>query len=139
MDGSDFIEGEEAPRPIFEFMYNYVDQDNFKKYFRLIMIVCVYLFMRTWYTNFAKQKEIQRKLEEDKLYKEEKAKREQEEKEQKIENVEQEAQSFGWGKTTRRNVKRQEQILEEKIKEVNEANQSAYDAAEDHDIDDLLE
>lgn len=139
MDPQELLDSQEPPKPIFEFIYNYVDKDDFKKYFRLIVIVCVYIFARSWYTNFAKTREIRKKLEEDNLLQLKRENNEIEPKDQSYEELELGAQSFGWGKTTRRNVKRQEQILEEKLLELTQAQQTAYNAAEDHDIDDLLE
>lgn len=127
------------PEPIFNFIYNYIDQDQFKKYFRLVVIVCVYLFFRTWYTNWAKTKEIARRIEEDNK----KAQTRKEEKEaeanEKFEKLDEESKTFGWGKATRRNVKRQKHLLNEAAETIQALEQSAYDAAEDHDIEDLLE
>lgn len=135
----DHTETVPEPEPIFNFIYNYIDQDQFKKYFRLVVIVCVYLFFRTWYTNWAKTKEIARRIEEDNK----KAQTRKEEKEaeanEKFEKLDEESKTFGWGKATRRNVKRQEHLLNEAAETIQALEQSAYDAAEDHDIEDLLE
>ena len=120
---------------LLDFIDNNLDKKNIQKYLRLIVIVCVYLSVRTWYTNWTKQRQVRRQLELDK--------KEQEHDTQladsKIKKFENEAQSFGWGKTTRRNVKRQEKALAEATAALSEAHQTAYDAAEDHDIEDLLE
>lgn len=128
-----------APKPIFNFVYNYVDESQFKKYFRLVVVVCVYIFFRTWYTNWAKTKEIARRIEEDNRLAETKQEREDNEVKEKFEKLDNEAATFGWGKATRRNVKRQEHILTEAAERIRDLEQSAYDAAEDHDIEDLLE
>ncbi|QEL57995.1 hypothetical protein CJJ09_000025 [Candidozyma auris] len=58
---------------------------------------------------------------------------------EKFEKLDEESKTFGWGKATRRNVKRQEHLLNEAAETIQASEQSAYDAAEDHDIEDLLE
>ncbi|PSK33794.1 hypothetical protein C7M61_005138 [Candidozyma pseudohaemuli] len=129
----------DEPQPIFNFIYKYVDEEQFKKYFRLIIIVCVYLFFRTWYTNWAKTKEIARRIEEDNRLAEARKEEKENEATEKFELLDNEAATFGWGKATRRNVKRQEHVLNEAAEQLRAAEQSTYDAAEDHDIEDLLE
>lgn len=129
----------DEPQPIFNFIYKYVDEEQFKKYFRLIIIVCVYLFFRTWYTNWAKTKEIARRIEEDNRLTEARKSEREAEATEKFELLDNEAATFGWGKATRRNVKRQEHVLNEAAEQLRAAEQSTYDAAEDHDIEDLLE
>ncbi|PVH17094.1 uncharacterized protein CXQ87_004655 [Candidozyma duobushaemuli] len=129
----------DEPQPIFNFIYKYVDEEQFKKYFRLIIIVCVYLFFRTWYTNWAKTKEIARRIEEDNRLAEARKSEREAEATEKFESLDNEAATFGWGKATRRNVKRQEHVLNEAAEQLRAAEQSTYDAAEDHDIEDLLE
>lgn len=126
-------------KPVFNFIYQYVDEDQFKKYFRLVIIVCVYLFFRTWYTNWAKTHEIARRIEEDNRLAANGKAQEEEEILEKFELLDNEAATFGWGKATRRNVKRQEHVLTEAAEQLRAAEQSTYDAAEDHDIEDLLE
>lgn len=133
MDGSDQTE---VP---FAFIYNYVEKDSFHKYLRLTIIVCFYVLARTYYSSYAKNKEISRKLEEDKIEKETRKEREQAKVEDEMTKLDEEARTFGWGKTTRRNVKRQTRELEDRVEELREYHQGTYDAAEDHDIDDLLE
>lgn len=129
----------DEPQPIFNFIYKYVDEEQFKKYFRLIIIVCVYLFFRTWYTNWAKTKEIARRIEEDNRLAEARKNEKEAEATEKFELLDNDAATFGWGKATRRNVKRQEHVLNEAAEQLRAAEQSTYDAAEDHDIEDLLE
>lgn len=129
----------DAPEPPFQFIYNYVDKDDFIKYLRLTVFVCLYVFARGYYANWSKAKQIKRQIDIDNKEKaEEKAMKEKASNE-KLEKLDEEAETFGWGKATRRRVKRQEQELEAKIQEVRDYNQSAYDAAEDHDIEDLLQ
>lgn len=127
------------PAPVFEFLYNYVEKDTLHKYLRLTVIVCIYLFVRTYYTNWSKQKQVRRQLDLDKKEKEMDAERKEQKEQEKIEKLDAEAKTFGWGKTTRRNVKKQEQALTEATEALRDQYQGAYDAAEDHDIDDLLE
>lgn len=74
--------------------------------------------------------------EKEKLEKPEKERKAREEGQQKLEK---EAASFGWGKKTRRNIKVSQSVLDDQLMEVRERHQTAYDAAEDHDIDELLE
>lgn len=104
-----------------------------------MIIVCVYLFFRTWYTNWAKTKEIADRIAEDNRLAEEKKNQKETETTEKFEELDKEASTFGWGKATRRNVKRQEHVLNEAAERLREQEQSTYDAAEDHDIEDLLE
>lgn len=130
---------DEKPEPPFQFIYNYVDQDTFTKYLRLTIIVCIYIFLRGYYSNWSKQRQVKNQIDLDNKLKAEEKKREEQKEEEKLENLDNEAKSFGWGKATRRNVKRQEKILQDAAEEIRERKQTAYDAAEDHDIDDLLE
>lgn len=55
------------------------------------------------------------------------------------ESLEKEANEFGWGKKTRKNVKTTQAVLEQLAEETRQRHQSAYDAQEDADIEDLLE
>lgn len=133
------MDSEPQPAPMFEFLYDYVDKDNLQKYLRLTVIVCLYLFIRTYYTNWSKQRQVRRQLDLDKKEQEIDAEYKEQKKQEKFEKLEAEAKTFGWGKTTRRNVKKQEQALADATEALRESHQGAYDAAEDHDIEDLLE
>ncbi|CAN3373626.1 hypothetical protein DIURU_000570 [Diutina rugosa] len=124
---------------MFEFVYNYVEPEKFKQYFRLFLFIVVYIMFRGYYSNWAKQRQVKAQLEQDKREAEEKPERERQEREAQLQKIEEEAQSFGWGKQTRSKAKRNEAILQEAVAELRERNQSAYDAAEDHDIEELLE
>lgn len=128
-----------TPAPIFEFIYNYVYRDTFQKYLRLTVIVCLYLFIRTYYTNWSKQRQVRRQLALSKKEAELDAEYKEKKKQENLQRLENEAKTFGWGKTTRRNVKKQEQELANITEALREKHQGAYDAAEDHDIEDLLE
>lgn len=127
------------PEPPFQFIYNYVDKDTLHKYLRLTIIVCLYIFARGYYSNWSKQRQVRNQLDLDNKLKAQEKQKKQEEEEQKFDQLDDEAKSFGWGKATRRKVKRQEKILQDAAEEIRENNQSSYDAAEDHDIEDLLE
>lgn len=128
-----------TPEPPFQFIYNYVDKDNLHKYLRLTIIVCLYIFVRGYYSNWSKQRQVRNQIDLDNKMKEQEKERKQREGEEKIEKLDEEAKTFGWGKATRRKVKRQEKILQDAAEEAREYHQGLYDAAEDHDIDDLLE
>ncbi|KAK6456493.1 uncharacterized protein RJT20DRAFT_135245 [Scheffersomyces xylosifermentans] len=123
-----------------EFLDDYVkDRDSFIKYLRLVVFVCFYLIARQYYTKYATEKLAQKQHAEDQreaALKPEKEKREKEELEEKLRK---EAKTFGWGKRTRKNVKNTEATLQEAAEELRQRHQTAYDAAEDHDIEDLLE
>lgn len=127
------------PEPPFNFIYNYVDKDTLHKYLRLTIIVCLYVFARGYYTNWSKQKQVRHQIDLDNKMKAEEKKRKEQEAEEKLEKLDDEAKTFGWGKATRRKVKHQERVLQDAAEELRESHQSAYDAAEDHDIEDLLE
>lgn len=124
---------------MFEFIYDYVERETFIKYFRLTVVVSVYILARKLYSNFAKDALIKRQIAIDEKEKLEKPAKEQAKLEEREKKLEAEAKSFGWGKKTRRNVKLQEKVLNDTIDELRFREQGAYDAAEDHDIEDLLE
>lgn len=125
--------------PPFQFIYNYVDSEQLHKYLRLTIVVCIYVFARGYYQTWAKQKHIKTQLELDRKEKEQDAERKEKQAAETLEKLDQEAKTFGWGKATRRKVKRQEQALKDAAELLRDHHQGAYDAAEDHDIDDLLE
>ncbi|KAG7193205.1 uncharacterized protein KQ657_000965 [Scheffersomyces spartinae] len=124
---------------MFEFIYNYVDKEEFTKYLRLTIVISFYFFCRHYYTKWATQHQIKRQIAMDNQEKLEKPEREKKEREAEQKRLEDEAASFGWGKKTRRNLKVSEAVLNDQLMQVRERHQSAYDAAEDHDIEDLLE
>lgn len=124
---------------MFEIIFEYVEEDKFYKYFRLLIIVGMYMFFRRIYTEYAKQSQIKRQIAIDEQEKLEKPAKEERERAEKKEALESEAASFGWGKKTRKNVKLQETILQQESEDLRQRYQSSYDAAEDHDIEDLLE
>lgn len=131
----------ENPAAPLDFIYEYVDKDTFKKYFRLVIIVCIYVFVRGYYSTYAKQRQIRRQLDLDSKEKERAASKEAslDDAKKELEDVDEKNLGFGWGKATRRKVKTQEKVMQITEEEVRKRKQTAYDAAEDHDIDHLLE
>ncbi|CUS22336.1 LAQU0S05e03092g1_1 [Lachancea quebecensis] len=101
---------------------------------RLVIIVGGYLLFRN-----LTQKHLAKKQLEQKLRKSEEAKAAEKQKElvadpQDDETIQDNA--FGWGNKTRKRVKRQEKILEERLQELEKLQGSQDD---DKDIEDLLE
>ncbi|EMG48503.1 PGA2 Processing of GAS1 and ALP protein 2 [Candida maltosa Xu316] len=123
----------------FDEIYDYVEKDTFMKYFRLFLVVCTYLIFRKYYSSWAVKKQTQAQYAQDERELAEKSARDAREKKETIEKIETEAQEFGWGKKTRNNVKLTEAVLQEYAAQQRQRNQSAYDAQEDVDIEDLLE
>ncbi|KAG2733993.1 hypothetical protein G9P44_003518 [Scheffersomyces stipitis] len=124
---------------MFEFIFEFVDREIFIKYFRLIVFVCAYLIIRQYYTKYATNKLAKKQFDDDErelALKPEKEKKQKEELQKKLDT---EAKTFGWGKKTRKTVKHTEAILTEAAEELRQRNQTFYNAAEDHDIEDLLE
>lgn len=124
---------------MFEWIFDYVDREQFTKYLRLIIVVSCYILFRSYYTKYASQKLVKKQMEQDKKEKAEKPARESAERKALEEKLVAEAETVGWGKKTRKNVKLQQQYLEQQAAELRERHQTAYDAAEDNDIEDLLE
>lgn len=125
--------------PLFEFIYDYVSKEDFLKYMRLVIVVSVYIMFRGFYQNWAKNKQLQRQVAMDEQENATRAEQEQRKKDELESELVSEEKQFGWGRKTRANEKRKAVILEEALQEVRERNQSAYDAQEDSDIEDLLE
>ncbi|MCP8716283.1 MAG: hypothetical protein M5E90_02570 [Asgard group archaeon] len=123
----------------FDEIFDYVEKDLFYKYFRLFLVVCTYLIFRKYYSSWAAKKQTQTQFAEDERELAEKSEREAREKKQNFDKLNDEAKEFGWGKKTRQNVKLTEALLEEYVAEQRQRKQTAYDAQEDADIEDLLE
>lgn len=124
---------------MFEFIFDYVDRDSFTKYLRLTVFVAAYAIFRKYYSEWAKMKQVKRQLEMDKIEQAEKPEKDRKKKLEDDKKLAEEAATFGWGKKTRKNVKLTEAKIQESMQELRERHQSAYDAQEDHDIEDLLE
>ncbi|EDK41924.1 hypothetical protein LELG_00102 [Lodderomyces elongisporus NRRL YB-4239] len=123
----------------FEEIYDYVEKDTFKRYFRLAIFIFAYLIFRKYYSQWAGKRQTEHQLRIDAEEKAKKAEREAEAQREIDEKLNKEAQEFGWGKKTRKNVKVTEMVLEQIALETRQRHQSAFDAQEDADIEDLLE
>lgn len=124
---------------MFEFIYSYVEREALVRYLRLTIFVAFYILLRGYYVNWSKQRQVKKQLEADEREKKEMPERKKEEAKKKKQELQEQAASFGWGKKTRKNVKLLEEQLRENADELRNRHQSSYDAAEDHDIEDLLE
>lgn len=129
----------ETEEGVFDFIFNYVDKASFLKYFRVVIIICGYVIIRGLYMNWAGKYHIRKQVERDEKEKAEKPSKDAKAKAELEEKLANEAKTFGWGKKTRKDNKLKEAIIEREFNELRQRQQSAYDAAEDHDIEDLLE
>lgn len=117
-----------------------ITRESIQNYIRLVVLVACYILARGYYTNWSKTRQVARQLALEK-----KAKEQQEaEKKQGTSldegTVDPEAVlSFGWGKKTASIQKKRQQAVNKLAHQVRERQQTAFDAAEDHDIEDLLE
>ncbi|KAI3403827.2 hypothetical protein KGF56_003387 [Candida oxycetoniae] len=123
----------------FDEIYDYVEKDTFKKYFRLAVVIFAYLIFRKLYSQWASKKQTDYQLRLDAQEKKLKAERDEKERLEAENKLNKEASEFGWGKKTRKNVKVTELVLEQMAQETRQRHQTSYDAQEDADIDDLLE
>lgn len=121
-----------------------IDEFDVFKFFRILMIVYLYLILRRTWTNYAKRKQIEKQLALDDLRKKKAIEDaangitpEDETLEPKVEDD----QSWGWGKKSRRKYKKQEAIFNQKLKELDETVElnTAFNPDSDDDIADLLE
>jgi hypothetical protein len=99
---------------------------DFQHAIRLIIIIGGYWFLRTQVSKFLATRQLKQQLEEDQVHKS------QENIEKLVEKPEDE-QSWGWGKSTRKRVKRQEKLLQEALEDAQNG------ADDDKDIEELLE
>lgn len=124
---------------MFQLIYDYFPKEDVQKYIRLVIFVGCYFFFRKYYTNWARKKQLERQLADDAKEKAEKPEKDRKEKEDLEQKLSNETKSFGWGKKTRAREKKKQAIVEQILDEERARYQSAYDAQEDHDIEDLLE
>lgn len=124
---------------MFEFIYNYAEKEAVIKYLRLVIVVSFYLIFRQYYSTWAQKKYINDQVAKDEQEKLTKPERDEAARIAQEESLKKEAASFGWGKKTRNNVNTQQAILQDQLDVIRQRNQTAYDAAEDHDIEDLLQ
>ncbi|ODV82158.1 uncharacterized protein CANTADRAFT_43774 [Suhomyces tanzawaensis NRRL Y-17324] len=122
---------------MFEFVYDYASKETITKYIRLAVVVGFYVLFRQYYANYAKAKQLKHQLAQDE--KEAKDKPEADKKKEELQKQLEEDNVFGWGKKTRNRKKQQQAIIDQLAEETRLRYQTAYDAAEDHDIEDLLE
>lgn len=124
---------------MFEEIFELVDRDTFTKYFRLTIVVCAYIIFRKYYSQWAANRQQKTQIEADEREKAEKPEKERREREELEKRLEDESKQFGWGKKTRKNIKITEAVLDQIAQEQRQRQQTAYDAQEDADIEDLLE
>ncbi|KAK6460560.1 hypothetical protein DFJ63DRAFT_320729 [Scheffersomyces coipomensis] len=122
-----------------DFIFKYLDEGDFYKYLRLSIVVCAYLIFRKYYSKWAGNKQANDQFAQDKKELEAKPEKDRIAREEAERKLEEESKTFGWGKQTRKNVKSTQAFLEEQIEEQRQRHQTAYDAAEDHDIEYLLD
>ncbi|CAK9436433.1 uncharacterized protein LODBEIA_P09910 [Lodderomyces beijingensis] len=123
----------------FDEIYDYVEKDTFKRYFRLAIFIFAYLIFRKYYAQWAGKRQTEHQLQLDEQEKLERPQREAEAQAELESNLNKEANEFGWGKKTRKNVKLTQTVLEQIASETRQRHQTSYDAQEDADIEDLLE
>ncbi|KAL7665127.1 Processing of GAS1 and ALP protein 2 [[Candida] zeylanoides] len=124
---------------MFEVIFDYVERDDFFKYLRLTVLVAAYVIVRKYYSQWASYKQVKRQIEIAKREREAKPEKDRAAREALEASLAQESQTFGWGKKTRESVKLSANLLEAEAADLRQRHQTAYDAAEDHDIEDLLE
>lgn len=124
---------------MFEVIFDYVERDDFFKYLRLTVLVAAYVIVRKYYSQWASYKQVKRQIEIAKREREAKPEKDRAEREALEASLAKESQTFGWGKKTRESVKLSANLLEAEAADLRQRHQTAYDAAEDHDIEDLLE
>ncbi|KAK6202476.1 uncharacterized protein RJT21DRAFT_118517 [Scheffersomyces amazonensis] len=122
-----------------DFIFSYVDESDFYKYLRLAIVVCAYIIFRKYYAQWAGSRATKHQLAQDEKEKLNKPEKDRKAREEAEKQLEEESKTFGWGKQTRKNVKLTQAFLEETLQEQRQRHQTAYDMAEDHDIEDLLE
>ncbi|KAG0677961.1 hypothetical protein C6P40_004463 [Pichia californica] len=116
---------------------------------RLVIIVGGYIFLRTRVSDYLKQQQLKAQIEHDKELKSSKlindptgeiAKAEDEELFKEHEGINKSEKGWGWGKSTRRKIKKQQAIFEQEIEkaavEAQRKLQSGYDS--DEEINELL-
>lgn len=140
---------------IANFLYEKIQTKLFKDFdvyqlIRLVIIIGGYIFLRTRVSDFLKQKQLKAQLEHDNKKKENElindptgqvAEAEAEELFLNNENIAQSEKSWGWGKSTRRKVKKQQALFEKEIERAATQAQAKLDAGynSDEEIDEFLQ
>lgn len=116
-------------------------RESLQKYIRLVVLVACYVLARGYYTNWSKTRQVAQQLARDKKAKQDMLDGKAPAVEaQPVPKVDPETvAAFGWGKKTASQQKQREQVVSKLAEQVRQRQQSLYDAAEDHDIEDLLE
>lgn len=109
---------------------------DYKHFIRLVIIVGGYLLLRNIASRELVKKQLAAQVEKDKRDKEEKRSKDLIDKPDDAATAE--TTSFGWGKKTRRRVKRQQELFENALEEAKRRNQG-LDPDSDADIEELLE
>ncbi|ODV83964.1 hypothetical protein CANARDRAFT_201854 [[Candida] arabinofermentans NRRL YB-2248] len=118
----------------------FVDEFSIKQFFRLVIIVGGYIFFRQRALDFIKTRQVKNQIDEDNKRKAE-GLIDRPEDFVEVTPLEKSEQAWGWGKSTRKRVKAQEKLFEEKIEELAVKAQkkikSGYDS--DDELNDLLQ
>lgn len=137
------------------FLYEKIQKKLFKDFdvyqlIRLVIIVGGYIFLRTRVSDFLKQRQLKTQLEHDNKKKENElindptgqvAEAEAEELFLNNGNIAKSEKSWGWGKTTRRKVKKQQALFEKEIEKAATQAQAKLDAGynSDDEINEFLQ
>lgn len=123
--------------PVNEVFSSVVNMDS-QKAFRLLIIVCAYIFARNIASRHLTKRQLQSRVRHDE------ARIQKEHREGLIEDPDSPAarataaaSGFGWGKATRKRVQRQKEMFEQAVDELKRKQELGYDS--DDEIADLLE
>lgn len=116
-------------------------RDGLIKYIRLVVLIACYVLARRYFTNWSKTRQVAQQVARDKQEKQDRLDGKIQDAEEPIKgSVNPElTSSFGWGKKTASLQKQKQKVVNDLVEQVRQETQSQYDAAEDHDIDYLLE
>lgn len=119
-----------------------LSRESLQKFIRLVMIMACYVLARGYYTNWSKTRQVAKQIARDKQNQQARidVKLAESMEDSKCELMsEKEVVSFGWGKKTLQIQKEKEKKVKKLAEQVLQKNQTQYDAAEDHDIENLLQ
>ncbi|GME74416.1 unnamed protein product [[Candida] boidinii] len=115
-----------------------VEEFNIYHFFRLVIIICGYIFLRQRVSAELKRRQLKKQIDDDKKAREDDLIDRPEDFEE-VTGVEASDKAWGWGKSTRRKVRSQQKIFEEEIEKAALRSQNNFDDDSDDDIKDLLE
>lgn len=115
-----------------------VEDFSISHFFRLVIIICGYIFLRQRVSAELKRRQLKKQIEDDKKAREA-GLIDRPEDLQEVTGVEASDKAWGWGKSTRRRVRSQQKIFEEEIEKSALRAQNNVDDDSDDDIKDLLE